>query len=163
MLKADASFVTSTLTGLSRVPAVPVISCAAMATGFMSLFRTAMISLPSFSVTSPCMDSLVLNSRIRPLFGPSSIAPCPKAKPVVRAMMMAVSLVFIFFYVCRLSGGWSVQPESFFRGSSSNQEENGGGDHEVEKSGGDESADDGDGHGMEDFFAGFAGRKHEWD
>lgn len=110
MLKAAASLVTSILTGLSRVPAVAVTSWAAMATGFISLSSTAMNNFPSFSVTSPCMVSLVLNSRMRPLFGPSSIAPWPKAKPAVRERRVMSS--FVFIYVCFVwwFNGWLERP-----------------------------------------------------
>ena len=66
-VKPVSSLATSNFTGAWRVPAVTVSVYASAFTGFISLSRMAMWSLPSLSVTSPCMVSLVLNSRMRPL------------------------------------------------------------------------------------------------
>lgn len=57
-------------------------------------------------------------------------------------------------------GGWLR--EGGLGGFAAEEIKDGGGDHEVEQGAADEAADDDDGDGMEDFFAGFIGSKQQW-
>ena len=60
-------------------------------------------------------------------------------------------------------GGGGIEPQGFFRGAAPKRPENGRGDDEIEQGGGNESPDNDDGHGVEDFFSRFIGGEQERD